>query len=49
MDEITNLEEKAFSLADEASTKGLTLMFQVSHALNIRAKSLKGTHHKTGR
>ena len=41
MDEIPNLEEKVFSLVDEASTKGLTLMFQLSHALDIKAKSLK--------
>ena len=39
--EIANLEKKAFSLADEASTKGSTQLFQESHALNIRAKSLK--------
>lgn len=39
--EIESLEKKAFSLADEASTKGSTQLFQESHALNIRARSLK--------
>ena len=39
--EIANLEKMAFSLADEASTKGSTQLFQESHALNIRAKTLK--------
>ena len=39
--DISNLEEKAFRLSDEASSTGDTNLFKESHALTCRVRTLK--------